>query len=149
MIPDDSPQLEDFDLLHFWQANQTRFPLFWKLALDVLPAQASSVPCERIFSSSKEMDTSRRSNLSPLHMEQLQIMKFSYRNDRLNFTDHLLSSEEELSVLDMSVEVVESLLAGGKIEELNQYVNESWEGWGWSNDNGNKQETASWIASLQ
>lgn len=49
--------------------------------MDVLPAQASAVPCERVFSSSKETDTNRRANLSAEHMEQLQVLKFAYRGD--------------------------------------------------------------------
>ncbi|KII82957.1 hypothetical protein PLICRDRAFT_74446, partial [Plicaturopsis crispa FD-325 SS-3] len=57
------------------------FPLLYRIALDVLPVQASAVPCERVFSSSAETDTCRRSNLSPKRMEMLQILKYAYRHD--------------------------------------------------------------------
>ena len=63
-------------------------------------------------------------------MEERQILKFCYRNDRLNFTDGLICTEQELSVLDMSSEVMEDLLACGKLDDLHKYIEESWRGWG-------------------
>ena len=114
----------------FLQNSQGLYPLLWRVALDILPAQASAVPCEQIFSSSKETDTGRRSNLSSFKMEELQMLKFGYRNDRMSFTDDLVCTERELSVLDMSRDVVEDLLAHRKLEELQQYIEESWKGWG-------------------
>ncbi|KAJ7835665.1 hypothetical protein B0H14DRAFT_2187595, partial [Mycena olivaceomarginata] len=68
----------------------------FRLALDVLPAQASAVPCERVFSSSKETDALRRSSLSPTVMEMLQILKFIYRKGRISFTEGWVATEEEL-----------------------------------------------------
>jgi hypothetical protein len=38
----------------FFQLHEHIYPLLFWVAMDVLPAQASSVPCERAFSSSKE-----------------------------------------------------------------------------------------------
>lgn len=55
--------------------------------MDVLPIQGTSVPCERVFSSSKETSTARRSQMTPELMESLQLLKFSIRKGRgLNFT---------------------------------------------------------------
>lgn len=104
------------------------------MALDVLPAQASAVPCERVFSSSKETDTLRRGSLSPTVIEMLQILKFIYRNGRIDFTQGWVATEEELSVIDVAPEVLEGLLAAGRIEELVELLNASYEGWG----NGNR-----------
>ncbi|KAJ8078365.1 hypothetical protein PM082_000572 [Marasmius tenuissimus] len=55
-------------------ANKTRWDLIFRVTVDVLPAQASAVPCERVFSSSKQTDASQRSNLSPEMFEILQIL---------------------------------------------------------------------------
>lgn len=52
------------------------------MAMDVLPIQASSVPCERVFSSSKETITPRRNRISAELMESLQLLKFSVKNGR-------------------------------------------------------------------
>ncbi|KAI5822964.1 hypothetical protein K523DRAFT_406190 [Schizophyllum commune Tattone D] len=49
-----------------------------------MPVQASAVPCERVFSSSKETDTTRRANLEPRLMEALQMLKFYLHEEELN-----------------------------------------------------------------
>ena len=63
-------------------------------------------------------------------MEELQFLKFGYRSDRLTFTEHLISTERELSVLDLSISVVDDLMSRGKLDELEKYIDESWVGWG-------------------
>jgi hypothetical protein len=69
--------------------------------MDILPIQASAVPCERVFSSSKETMTARRSRISPELMEGLQLLKYSIRQGRgLNFTDGM-DWGQELQELEM------------------------------------------------
>jgi len=63
--------------------------------LDILPVQASSVPCEHIFSSAAETDTKKQNRLSPHLMEALQILKFIYKKERLNFTEMLKPMAED------------------------------------------------------
>lgn len=55
------------------------------MALDILPIQASSVPCERLFSGSKQTADERRTKLGAKVFEQLQIMKFAWRNNPQDF----------------------------------------------------------------
>jgi hypothetical protein len=62
--------------------------------MDYLPIQASSVPCERVFSSSAETDTKKRNRLKPELMEALQILKFSLKKARLDFTAHMRFHEQ-------------------------------------------------------
>ncbi|KIJ22728.1 hypothetical protein M422DRAFT_105692, partial [Sphaerobolus stellatus SS14] len=59
------------------------YPRLFRMAMDYLPAQGSSVPAERVFSSSAETDTRRRNRLSPHLMEQVQMLKFMLRKARL------------------------------------------------------------------
>ena len=68
--------------------------------------------------------------MSSWKMEEPQVLKFGYRSDHLTFMDDLISMERELSVLDLSVSVVEDLMSCGNIDELEKYVDESWIGWG-------------------
>jgi hypothetical protein len=67
------------------------------MAMDYLPIQASSVPCERIFSSSAETDTKKRNRISPLLMEALQMLKFYLKKERLNFTQNWLTPENHMT----------------------------------------------------
>ena len=92
-------ELSDFDMLGHWQVSgfnvsatvyliclqnaKKNLPLLYAAAMDVLRMQASSVPCKRVFSSSKETDTLRQSQLSPEMMEMFQVLKFQYCSRRL------------------------------------------------------------------
>lgn len=78
------------------QTNRSTFPTLFAMAMDYLPIQASSVPCERVFSSSSETDTKRRNRLSPLTMEALQMSKFQLRKERLNFMEGWETSENQM-----------------------------------------------------
>jgi hypothetical protein len=65
--------------------------------MDYLPVQATSVPCERVFSSAKETDTAKRNRISPVLMEALQLLKFSLKKERLNFTAGWSTPESAMS----------------------------------------------------
>ena len=65
--------------------------------MDYLPIQASSVPCERVFSSSAETDTKKRNRISPLLMEALLMLKFHLKKERLSFTENWLTPEKDLT----------------------------------------------------
>jgi len=66
--------------------------IFWG-ALDYLPIQASSVPSERIFSSSAETDTKKCNRINPILMESLQMLKFALKKAHLDFTGGWITSE--------------------------------------------------------
>jgi hypothetical protein len=60
------------------------------MAMDILPIQGSSVPCERIFSSAKETLTPRRSRLKPDIVEAVQMIKYALKGQdtiALDFTE--------------------------------------------------------------
>jgi hypothetical protein len=61
------------------QDHAQLFPTLARIALDILPCQASSVPCERLFSGSKQTAVDRRASLGAERFEELQIMKFAWR----------------------------------------------------------------------
>jgi hypothetical protein len=90
--------------------------------MDVLPIQASAVPCERVFSSAKETMAPRRSCILPDLMEALQLLKFTLRNGRsldftsgLGYMDELCEMEQHVSeqsdVPEDVTSFVQSLLA--------------------------------------
>jgi hypothetical protein len=93
--------IAEFDFVIFideiLQVNGATFPTLFQMAMDYLPIQASSVPCERIFSSSAETDTKKRNRISPLLMEALQMLKFHLKKDRLNFVQDWLTMEDQMT----------------------------------------------------
>jgi hypothetical protein len=102
------------DLSHFLlsilttlQETEKRYPNLFRLAMDILPAQASSVPCERLFSSGKETCTARRNRIQPELMEALQSLKLSSHNQMLNLTEQL--SDGFFPLEDNVSEVCEAL----------------------------------------
>lgn len=68
--------------------------------MDYLPIQASSVPSERVFSSSAETDTKKRNRISVILMEALQMLKYDIKKCQLSFTEktkldqHVLLEDE-------------------------------------------------------
>ena len=91
----------------------------YRVALDILPAQASAVPCERMFSSSKETCTPRRNRLSPALLEVLQILKYLFKQERLDFTEDWVAKEKDYTIEGQVTEnAVRELLSSGKITEL-------------------------------
>jgi hypothetical protein len=93
--------IAEFDFVIFideiLQVNGATFPILFQMAMDYLPIQASSVPCEHIFSSSAETDTKKRNHISPLLMEALQMLKFHLKKDRLNFVQEWLMTEDQMT----------------------------------------------------
>ena len=83
--------------------------------MDILPIQASSVPCERVFSSSKETITARRNSLGPDLVEALQLLKFATKQgSRISFTEGF-DKEQELTELVQKEE-------GEPVEDLRSYL---------------------------
>ncbi|EKM56582.1 uncharacterized protein PHACADRAFT_92918, partial [Phanerochaete carnosa HHB-10118-sp] len=92
------------DAITYWKASQTRFPTIYAIAMDILPIQASAVPCEHVFSSGKITVTDRRNKIGGELMEALQILKFRFKQGHsLSFT-HGLDIGEELKDLESRAE---------------------------------------------
>ena len=92
--------------------------LLLPVALDILPVQASAAPCERIFSSSKETCTLRRSLRFASTLEVLQVLKQLYKEENLQFVSHLLTKEDD-SAIDHATEVaIHELVSSENMEEL-------------------------------
>lgn len=88
--------------------------------MDVIPIQASSVPCERVFSSGKETMTARRGRLLPKTMEALQVLKFSVKKGRsLTFTQGTSWKDElmEFELLARTEPVGDADAYGRSLEE--------------------------------
>jgi len=96
------------------------------VALDVLPVQASAVPCERLFSSSKETCTDRRNRILPKLLEALQIRKFSLKQRRdgaFDFMEGFIVREEDYAIDGtLTPYAIEELLGLGRLDELHNLL---------------------------
>jgi hAT family C-terminal dimerisation region len=80
------------------------YPTLARIALDVLPSQASSVPCERIFSGTKQIATDRRASLGPLVFEELTIMKSAWGPQLSDVATWNAAQAEEVDLPDFEFE---------------------------------------------
>lgn len=100
------------------QANTHLFPTFALAARDVLAVPASSVPCERLFSSGKQVATDRRSCLGSDRFEELQVMKSAWKDSIFDFATwnseevEDISEFEELLIEDIAAVELDKELAG-------------------------------------
>ncbi|KIL56399.1 hypothetical protein M378DRAFT_188574 [Amanita muscaria Koide BX008] len=96
----------DMDVVLHWQHHQSRYPTLALIALDILPCQASSVPCERLFSASKQVATDRRARLGQQRYEEIQLMKFAWKEDVVD-----LAAWNSVEVEEVRLQEYEDLLA--------------------------------------
>lgn len=70
-----------------YQDNHHRFLTLGHIALDVLPCQASSVPCKWLFLASKQTATDLHSQLGAQQFEELQLMKCAWKQSIIDFAE--------------------------------------------------------------
>ncbi|KAG6913201.1 hypothetical protein DXG01_008819, partial [Tephrocybe rancida] len=107
----------DTDIVEYWQDNCLVYPTLGHIALDVLPCQASSVPCERLFSASKQTADDHRSRLGAKMFEQLQVMKFAWHD---KITDLAAINSQHVEQVS--------------IEQFQEFLREDCDFEGWDND---------------
>jgi hypothetical protein len=84
--------------------------------LDFLPCQAFSVACECLFSAGGEITTKRCAQLGSKWFEELQLMKFAWRN-RIN--DLASYNSEQIEEIDDSMKEYQDFLAAD--QELEEW----------------------------
>src|SRR5260370_40311081 len=95
--------------------------------MDYLPIQASLVRCERVFSSSAEMDTKQRKCINPDLMEVLQVLKFQLKKERLDFMAGWSTEEKQMVDNNLEEDLLETLLEGSSddwdsvMKKIDQY----------------------------
>ena len=82
------------------QNNAKLYPTLARIALDVLPSQASSVPCERLFSGTKQIAVDRRARLGAAVFEELVVMGSAWGPDIYDMAAWTNSQEEEVDFFD-------------------------------------------------
>ncbi|GKB03686.1 zinc finger BED domain-containing protein RICESLEEPER 2-like protein [Tanacetum coccineum] len=71
----DNSEFAAFDLLGFWKAKETMFPVLSRMAMDIISVQATSVASESAFSTSGRVLSIRRTRLTPASLEMCMCLK--------------------------------------------------------------------------
>src|SRR6266481_1552485 len=72
------------------------YPTLRRIAIDFLACQASSIPCECLFSGGGEVATKRRAQLGAMRFEELQVLKFAWRNNIADLASWSTAEVEEV-----------------------------------------------------
>lgn len=110
---------KDTDIVKWWQVSSSCFeillftnlsgpkdhahvyPTLACIALDILPSQASSVPCERLFSGTKQVATDRRASLGNTVFEEVTITKSAWGPGLCDVAAWNVVQMEEVAHLDL------------------------------------------------
>ena len=74
------PASLELNPLFWWQANSYKYPLLSTVSIFILGISATSVPCERVFSTEGDIDTTQRSSLRQIQVDLLIILKKNIHN---------------------------------------------------------------------
>ncbi|GJV94524.1 zinc finger BED domain-containing protein RICESLEEPER 2 [Tanacetum coccineum] len=90
-----------FDILGFWKAKETMFPVLSCMAMDILSVQATSVAFESAFSTSGRVLSIQRTRLNPASLEMCMCLK-----------DHLDAQErkQDKSTIENPIDFEEEIL---------------------------------------
>jgi len=111
-----------------WATYLGNHPLVFCVALDILSVQASAVPCERLFSSSKITCTDQCNHILPKLLEALQTRKFMVKHQRMDFMEGFLADEADYTMDGkLTANAIEELLKCGNIDELEALLRDAQE----------------------
>nr|GEZ63474.1 zinc finger BED domain-containing protein RICESLEEPER 2 [Tanacetum cinerariifolium] len=71
----DNNAFATFDLLGFWKANESMFPVLSRMAMDIISVQANSIASEFAFSTSGRVLSIGRTRLTPTSLEMCMCLK--------------------------------------------------------------------------
>lgn len=93
----------------FAQDHAEIYPTLACIALDVLPSQASSVPCEWLFSGTKQVATDHRASLGSKVFEELTIMKHAWGPNIYDAAAQNAAQVDEITLIDFEQMLIEEV----------------------------------------
>ncbi|GJR62619.1 zinc finger BED domain-containing protein RICESLEEPER 2 [Tanacetum coccineum] len=91
-----------FDVLGFWMAKESMFPILSRMARDMLSVQATLVAFESAFSTSGRVLSIRRTRLTPASLEMCMCLK-----DHLDAQDRIQNTSSVEHSLDFEGDILE------------------------------------------
>jgi hypothetical protein len=89
-----------------------------RIALDILPSQALSIPCERLFSGTKQIATDHQASLGPVVFEEVTIMKSAWGSGLGDVAAWNAAQIEEVGKFNFE----QMLVDNGNQEEWDKYL---------------------------
>ncbi|GJV47276.1 zinc finger BED domain-containing protein RICESLEEPER 2 [Tanacetum coccineum] len=90
-----------FDVLGFWKAKESMFPVLSRMAMDLISVQATSVASEFTFSTSERVLSIRRTRLTPtslkMYFEEEILDKDVQENEVMPLSDEEIALDEAAS----------------------------------------------------
>nr|GEX62967.1 zinc finger BED domain-containing protein RICESLEEPER 3 [Tanacetum cinerariifolium] len=71
----DNSAFATFDLLGFWKAKESMFPILSRMAMDIISIQATSIASESAISTSRRVLSIQRTRLTPASLEMCMCLK--------------------------------------------------------------------------
>ncbi|GKC90966.1 zinc finger BED domain-containing protein RICESLEEPER 2 [Tanacetum coccineum] len=106
-------QFVSFDVLGFWKAMESQFPVLSRMARDVLSVQATLVASESVFSLSGRVLSNRREKLTPASLEMCMCL-----NDRLDTTERIQHTLNLENTLDLEEAIYDEEVQAGEAISL-------------------------------
>ncbi|GJZ74868.1 zinc finger BED domain-containing protein RICESLEEPER 2 [Tanacetum coccineum] len=107
----DNSEFAAFDLLGFWKAKESMFPVLSRMTMDIISVQATSVASESAFSTSGRVLSIRRTRLTPASLEMCMCLKdhldAQERKQHKSGLENPIDFEEE--ILDAEVQQNEAI----------------------------------------
>ncbi|GKB33825.1 zinc finger BED domain-containing protein RICESLEEPER 2-like protein [Tanacetum coccineum] len=95
-------ELTGYDVLGFWKANESTFPIISQMARYILSVQATSVASESAFSTSGRVLSIRRTRLTPAFLDMCMCLK-----DHMDAADRVQHTSNLKNSLDFEAEILE------------------------------------------
>ncbi|GKD55936.1 zinc finger BED domain-containing protein RICESLEEPER 2-like protein [Tanacetum coccineum] len=90
-----------FDVLGFWKAKESMFPVLSRMAMDLISVQATSVASEFAFSTSERVLSIRRTRLTPtslkMYFEEEILDEDVQENEAMPLSDEEIALDEAAS----------------------------------------------------
>ena len=98
------------------------YPTLAWIALDILPCQVSSIPCEQLFSSAKQVADNRCTWLRSTKFEELQLVKFAWHNDIPDLIAWNSAEVEEVELDDFEEFLVADVWTDKFDKEVDEFI---------------------------
>ncbi|GKB02759.1 zinc finger BED domain-containing protein RICESLEEPER 2-like protein [Tanacetum coccineum] len=91
-------ELAGYDVLGFWKANESTFPVISQMARDILSVHAISVASESAFTTSGRVLSIRRTRLTPASLEMSEILEEEVQeHEAMSLSDEEVALDEAAS----------------------------------------------------